>query len=138
VGELSPKIEDTTVPRRSRDKMTNSRAPWLIEVCELYGWNILNGLQPGPIACNTFHRGNDTSCIDLILSNITTAAMECDPTTLTGLSDHTIITTTLKTAYVNRYSEKPQSREQKTSYKWIEGKGVSTYATSAHAWLAHT
>jgi Endonuclease-reverse transcriptase len=121
VGELSPTIEDTTLQRRSRDKMTNNRAPWLIEVCEMHGWQILNGLQPGPIACNTFHRGNDKSCIDLIVSNIATAKIECDPHTLNGLSDHTLITAKLQTSYSTRNSTESNARDPQIIYKWVEG-----------------
>jgi hypothetical protein len=97
VGTLSPNIEDTIIPRCSADRMTCQRAPWLIETCELYGWHILNGIQPGPVACHTFHQGNDRSCIDLILSNVATEGIECDPTILKGLSDHTLMTTKVKT-----------------------------------------
>jgi exonuclease III len=104
VGELSPNIDDTVLKRKSRDKMTNIRTPWLIELCEIYGWHILNGIQPGPIACNTFHRGSDSSCIDLILSNTPTATMACDPATLKGLSDHALLTTTLRNSFFTRNS----------------------------------
>ena len=43
ISELSPSIDDISIPRQSTDKTTNSRAPWLIERCELKGWQILNG-----------------------------------------------------------------------------------------------
>jgi hypothetical protein len=69
VGELSPTIEDITIPRKSMDKHENSRATWVISTCEQWGWHILNGIQPGPPAQYTFKRGNDRSCIDLLLSN---------------------------------------------------------------------
>jgi hypothetical protein len=114
------------------------RAPWLIEICELYGLHILNGIQPGPIACNTFHRGNDSSCIDLILSNTPTAAMECDPDTLKGLSDHTIITTTVQNSFFTRNTTETNTRDTEVKYKWVEGTGVSSYAKSANIWQEHT
>lgn len=114
------------------------RAPWLIEICELYGLHILNGIQPGPIACNTFHRGNDSSCIDLILSNTPTAAMECDPATLKGLSDHTIITTTVQNSFFTRNPTESNTRDTEVKYKWVEGTGVSSYAKSAAIWQEHT
>jgi hypothetical protein len=44
VGTLSPTIDDTKTIRKSQDRITCNRAPWLIEICELYGWNILNGM----------------------------------------------------------------------------------------------
>jgi Endonuclease-reverse transcriptase len=100
VGELSPKIDDTIVPRKSADRITNNRAPWLIEMCELYSLHILNGLQPGPKACHTFVRGNDKSCIDLILSNTTTDKIHCDPAILKGLSDHTLVTVQVRTSFI--------------------------------------
>jgi hypothetical protein len=102
VGTLSPCINDHKIPRKSADRTTCTRAPWLIEICELYGWHILNGIQPGPVACHTFHRGNDKSCIDLIMSNIATEKINCDPDTLKGLSDHTLVTTNIRTSYLTR------------------------------------
>jgi hypothetical protein len=107
-------------------------------MCELYGLHILNGIQPGPIACNTFHRGTDSSCIDLILSNTPTATMECDPDTLKGLSDHTIITTTLKNSFSTRNPAKSNTSDPQVTYKWVEGTGISTYAKSAVTWQEHT
>jgi hypothetical protein len=59
IANLAPKIENITTKRQSEDKHTNQRAPWLIELCEQQGWKILNGIQPGPPACNTFRRGDD-------------------------------------------------------------------------------
>ena len=138
MGTLSPKIDDILLPRRSADRLTCNRAPWLIEICELYGWHILNGIQPGPIACHTFHRGTDRSCIDLITSNTSTDRIECDPKPLKGLSDHTVLTTKIRTSFFNRYPANPHTSEPQISYKWIEGTGVWTYANSAKAWLAHT
>jgi hypothetical protein len=43
VADLSPTVNDITVPRKSDDPHTNCRAPWLIQVCKLQGWHILNG-----------------------------------------------------------------------------------------------
>jgi hypothetical protein len=43
IGNMSPKINDISTKRQSEDIITNSRAPWVIELCELYGWRILNG-----------------------------------------------------------------------------------------------
>lgn len=34
VGELSPTIDDIQLQRRSEDRITNTRAPWLLETCE--------------------------------------------------------------------------------------------------------
>jgi hypothetical protein len=35
VADLSPTIDDITIPRMSDDPHTNCRAPWLIALCEL-------------------------------------------------------------------------------------------------------
>jgi hypothetical protein len=35
IGNLSPEIDEITIPRQSEDQKKNSRAPWLIELCEL-------------------------------------------------------------------------------------------------------
>ena len=118
--------------------MTNTRAPWLIETCEMHGWHILNGLQPGPIACNTFKRGEETSCIDLILSNLSTAKIDYDPTTLNGLSDHTLITTQLRTSNSTRDSTASKTGEPQIIYKWMEGTHTKNYADAANSWMAHT
>ena len=93
MGELSPKIGDNKIPRSSLDKHTNSRATWVIELCEVYSWYILNGLQPGPTAQYTFARGSDRSCIDLILAKNVNYDLQYDPDTLRGFSDHVLIST---------------------------------------------
>jgi Endonuclease-reverse transcriptase len=99
---MSPNINDITIPRKSEDKTTNGRAPWLIQLCELQGWTIVNGRQPGTPARHTFARGNVKSCLDLILTNTSTSNVEYDPDTLNGLSDHTMIMTKVHTAYFRR------------------------------------
>ena len=38
IGNLSPTINDHTIPRLSNDTFKNARAPWLIEQCEIHGW----------------------------------------------------------------------------------------------------
>ena len=82
VADLSPTIDDISIPRKSDDPHTNCRAPWLIALCEMQGWHILNGAQPGPPACKTFAKGNTGSCIDLVLSNNVKHALSYDHTTL--------------------------------------------------------
>jgi Endonuclease-reverse transcriptase len=93
IGEMSPTVGDTTIPRKSLDKTTNARAQWVISICEQYGWHILNGIQPGPPACHTFGRGSDKSCIDLILSRNAKQGIQYDPATLHGLTDHILVLT---------------------------------------------
>jgi hypothetical protein len=34
LGEMSPNIGETHIPRKSMDTKTNSRALWVIELCE--------------------------------------------------------------------------------------------------------
>jgi hypothetical protein len=57
IGQLYPIIGETGIPRKSMDQRVGSRAPWVIALCELQGWYILNGLQPGPPAINTYEKG---------------------------------------------------------------------------------
>jgi hypothetical protein len=128
VGELSPTIDDLQIPRKSEDKTTNSRAPWLIERCELQGWRILNGQQPGMPARHTFARGEVRSCIDLLLSNTSTASVEYDPDTLNGLTDHTLVLTKIYTSYFHKMREKQEIGTPEVRYKWVEGTGVNNYA----------
>jgi hypothetical protein len=71
IGELAPQIGDEVATRKSMDKITNARAPWLINICEQWEWQVLNGMQPGPPAEHTFARGTDRSVIDLIISSNT-------------------------------------------------------------------
>ena len=93
IANLAPKLDDICTSRLSNDKLTNQRTPWLMEICEQQGWTILNGLQPGPPACDTFRRGEDSSCIDFIMTNKPNCRIMYDPTTLMGLSDHVFIKT---------------------------------------------
>jgi hypothetical protein len=132
---MSPNINDITIPRQSEDKTTNSRAPWLIQLCELQGWTIVNGRQPGTPARHTFARGNVKSCIDLFLTNTSTSNVEYDPDTLSGLSDHTMITTKVHTAYFRRQQETQTKGSPQVRYKWVEGSNVKNYAHSAQVWL---
>ena len=44
LGTTSPCINKIHIPRQSMDLKTNSRASWVIELCEQYNWFILNGL----------------------------------------------------------------------------------------------
>jgi Endonuclease-reverse transcriptase len=106
VGNLSPTINNVQVQRKSDDPTTNGRAPWLIERCELQGWKILNGQQPGMPARHTFSRENVKSCVDLILSNTSTSDVEYDPDTLHGLSDHILVMTKIHTSHFHRVKEK--------------------------------
>jgi hypothetical protein len=34
IGEMSPTIGDINIPRKSLDKKINSRAKWIIDLCE--------------------------------------------------------------------------------------------------------
>jgi hypothetical protein len=100
IGEMSPNIGDNTIPRKSLDSTVNSRAKWVLDLCEQHSWYILNGLQPGPPANFTFARGTDQSCIDLILARDSQQQITCDPDTLKGLSDHVLITTQILLTHV--------------------------------------
>jgi exonuclease III len=44
VGTLHPKIGETDIQRLTEDKITNTRAKWIIDTCEEKGWYILNGI----------------------------------------------------------------------------------------------
>jgi hypothetical protein len=102
IANLSPNLGEESTTRRSEDTQTNQRAPWLLDICEQQDWKILNGLQPGPPACNTFRRGDDSSCIDLIMTNQPSNNITYDPTTLNGLSDHVLVMTNVATPYLTR------------------------------------
>jgi hypothetical protein len=57
---------------------------------------------------------------------------------LNGLSDHTLITTTLPTCNANRDSTASKTGEPQIIYKWIEGTHTKNYANAANSWMAHT
>jgi hypothetical protein len=122
IANLAPTVDDAPTTRRSEDSQTNQRAQWLLDICEQQGWRILNGLQPGPPACNTFKRGEDKSCIDYIMTNKNNCTISYDPTTLMGLSDHVFLKTTVAMSYLPILSSrKNHPTTQDTIYKWIEG-----------------
>jgi hypothetical protein len=99
----------------------------------------LNGLQPGPPACNTFRRGDDKSCIDYIMTNNRNCSIRYDPTTLMGLSDHVFTKTSIDIPYlINRQNISSHPHREETSYKWIEGTNITEYSQSAKTWTAHT
>jgi hypothetical protein len=138
IGTLSPTIDDNTIPRLSDDTYKNARAPWLIEQCEIHGWQILNGLQPGPAACHTFARGSDRSCIDFIFTNTGHSNITYDPHTLNSFSDHVLIQTKLDIPYLKVPSSPLQTNSQETIYKWVEGSCLQEYGTAATKWSAFT
>jgi hypothetical protein len=93
IGTLHPKIGESTVARKSLDLAVGTRAQWVIELCELKRWYILNGIQPGPPAMYTYEKGNKKSCIDLIFATDPVQRVEYDPDTLQGVSDHVMLWT---------------------------------------------
>lgn len=44
IGQLYPKIDETNIARKSLDDGVGPRAPWVIDICEIQGWYILNGI----------------------------------------------------------------------------------------------
>jgi len=44
IGTLHPKIGESTVARKSLDIAVGKRAQWVMELCELKRWYILNGI----------------------------------------------------------------------------------------------
>jgi hypothetical protein len=54
VGNLHPKLGDTTITRLSEDEIVNKRAKWVLDTCESNNWHILNGIQPGQPARFTY------------------------------------------------------------------------------------
>ncbi len=57
IGELCRTNGETGIPREGIVQRVGSSAPWVKAVCEMQGWYILNGLQPGPPARNTYEKG---------------------------------------------------------------------------------
>jgi hypothetical protein len=100
IGERSPTIGETTIPRKSLDKQTGTRTEWVISTCEQHGWYILNGMQPGPPAKYTFSKNSKESCIDLVMATDATQDLDYDPNTLNGLSDHVMTMTKIKLPHI--------------------------------------
>jgi hypothetical protein len=129
IGNLHPKIGENDIHRVSLDPITSTRAPWLIALCEIQGWHILNGIQPGPPAIHTFKRGTGQSCIDLVMATDPTHLIEYDPDTLKGLTDHTMVTTTMALPQLQAIEDRRNSKQQPEKiYKWVEGTCVQNYA----------
>ena len=133
VGNLHPNFGDTHIERVSEDTTVGDRAKWLVSLCENKGWYILNGIQPGPPARFTFDRGKNKSCIDLILASDSTRRVEHDPSTLKTISDHVLVTTTVKIKNFKETANKQTSQKESREviYKWKEGTCVQNYAESA-------
>ena len=94
VGVMHPKFGEYDRDRRSEDQIVNTRAKWVVELCEEKRWFILNGLQPGPPARYTYEKGLKKSCIDLVLATDPTRRVEHDPSTL-QFSDHVLVKTNM-------------------------------------------
>lgn len=134
VGNLHHTIGETEIPRKSLDTKVNKRASWVIETCEQQGWFILNGLEPGPPARCTFARGEGQSCIDLIFANEATQTIAHDPDTMRGLSDHILVTITMRIPYTSapypRKNTNGSAANPKIIYKWVGGSDVTQYTKS--------
>jgi hypothetical protein len=57
---------------------------------------------------------------------------------MSGLSDHIVVITRIKTSYANGRRTKQSNNEPHVVYKWMEGSQVSDYANSAKSWQAFT
>jgi hypothetical protein len=129
VGNLHPTIGEIDVHRVSLDPVISARAQWLIALCEIQGWHILNGIQPGPPAVHTCKRGTGQSCIDLVMATDPTHQIEYDPDTLQGLTDHTMLTMTMALPQLQAIEDKRKYKQQpEVIYKWVEGTCVQNYA----------
>jgi hypothetical protein len=125
LGNQSPEIGGTYLPRTSKDSVTCARAPWVLEVCESGRWHILNGAQPGPPADYTFRRGDSASCVDLMLSKDCQPRVSIDDTTLCGFSDHVLLTTCISTPHLRASrAEGGKGSTNRVIYKWVEGNVV--------------
>ena len=91
IGSSSPNLEMEHPKRTSTDKVVCQRAPWLLELCELYQLYILNGIKsPASFTC---HTSRGSSVIDYILSNTNTLTTHTDAHVTRGLSDHALLST---------------------------------------------
>ena len=77
-------------------------------------------------------KGDNKSCIDLILATDHTQRVEYDSDTLQALSDHVLVSTKIQ---LQDFKEKDRrqhtANSPETIYKWIEGSCVQNYATLA-------
>jgi hypothetical protein len=76
--------------------------------------------------------------VDLILSNASTSAVEYDPDTLSGLSDHILVMTKIHTPHFFRLQEKQHTGTKLVRYKWIDGSDLRSYTESANTWRDFT
>lgn len=101
IGSKIPNLETEHPPRQSLDKHICPRAPWLLQLCELYQLYILNGIHtPATYTCHT-SRGNST--IDLILSNTMAIQVHTEPSQTYKISDHDLVYTYLPLSVPHTY-----------------------------------
>lgn len=68
LGNGAPCIDGVRNERACVDMHVCTRAPWMLQLCELHGLHVLNGAQPGDPAPFTCSRQQGHSSVDYILS----------------------------------------------------------------------
>lgn len=90
IGDRSPEVGADTLQRRSQDTRVCPRAGWLLSLLATHELYVLNGLQPGAEAPFTCATATGSSVVDLLASRDPSHRVTAYPTTLEGLSDHTV------------------------------------------------
>jgi hypothetical protein len=130
-------------PRIATDTHTCARAPWLIQLCEIYELYILNGIHsPAAYTCHT-SRGEST--VDYILCSKASQQVYHTPLQACKITDHDLLyvklplstagalPTTCPTTAENRPEDNAQAHDS-ISFRWVEGECLKDYGTSAVRW----
>ena len=136
IGNMSPSFDDTCLGRISQDTRVCPRAGWLLDICDQHHLHVLNGHLPQPPAPPT-HRGPwGASIVDYILSTEGTLTLEYNHRGTLGLSDHTLLLTTLPTTCLHDPASSPTPT--RTVYKWVQGETTSEYPRGGAKWATYT
>ena len=128
-----------TVARSSADSRVCNRAPWLLDLFNVHGLHLLNGLQPGPAAAFTCMTAAGNSVVDYVATRDPGHRLDTCPDTLAGLSDHLLLHLQLTGTPPHLGSHpRPSPTTGQVYYKWVEGETVGDYAESGHKWTRFT
>jgi Endonuclease/Exonuclease/phosphatase family. len=114
----TPLLDHTHPPRIATDTHMCTRAPWLIELCELNNLYILNGIHsPAAYTCHT-SRGEST--VDYILCSKVSLQVNYTPLQVCNITDHDLLSVTLPISAKGGTSSKnnpPRRHPQQTPRK---------------------
>ena len=137
-GTLAPCVGSLQLQRTAEDPFVCPRAKWMLDLCELTEVHILNGAHsrtPAPYTCFT-PRGK--SAVDYVLCNSTGPVVRYDADALQGLSDHTLLWTSLPLEVAPPPLAGPTQPPAAASYRWDVGPSIQDQIEGIKTWKQHT